>query len=292
MQTLYGYPYVGRSGLGNCLFPWARCWLWCRAHSIPMLAPDWKQIRIGPYLRGERDKRQYHRLFRPDRYIAGPLRLAVLTASRSVAESAVAPDRRPSWPTVVRFSGVGDYFLELAGQSQSLLDELRAYAKPERVPHRLPEKPYVAVHVRRGDFSSPQGNELLRGGHNYRIDLEWYKSAIATLRHELGHPVPVELFTDGTSDEVAPLLELEHVSLRVADTAIEDLLLMSGAGALIASGSSFSIWASYLAQCPTIWHRGQRRGGATSIPAFEPEWMPGERLPAEFVVEASARLGV
>ena len=54
---LYGYPEMGRTGLGHSLLAWARCVVWCEMTGAKMLAPRWLRIRIGPYLRGERQAR-------------------------------------------------------------------------------------------------------------------------------------------------------------------------------------------------------------------------------------------
>ena len=49
-----------------------------------MLAPFWLKPRIGPYLRRERDKRNYFRLFRSGSAVAGLRRLTILTRARRV----------------------------------------------------------------------------------------------------------------------------------------------------------------------------------------------------------------
>ena len=33
-MRVYGYPVLPRAGLGNMLFPWADCYLWCRDHGL------------------------------------------------------------------------------------------------------------------------------------------------------------------------------------------------------------------------------------------------------------------
>ncbi len=58
---LYCQPHFVRgSGLGNRLFPWARCLLFSRNHKVPMLQPYWSHFfRVGPLLRGGIDLRAY-----------------------------------------------------------------------------------------------------------------------------------------------------------------------------------------------------------------------------------------
>ena len=68
----YVYADLPRTGLCNMLFPWARAVLYARNHSLPLLAPEWVKLgRIGPWLRGERDKRYYFGQFTNEGYIRG-----------------------------------------------------------------------------------------------------------------------------------------------------------------------------------------------------------------------------
>jgi hypothetical protein len=101
----YGDPRLMRAGLGNMLFPWARCFLWCRDNEAAMLAPRWFKLRVGPYVRRESDKRRYDRLFRRDGYVHGVRRATILARAEVIAEGA---PRLPTTgkPAVVRFEGL------------------------------------------------------------------------------------------------------------------------------------------------------------------------------------------
>src|SRR5439155_25961705 len=48
-------------GLGTRLFAWARCALFSEFQLVPMLAPRWHAVRIGPLLRGGIGLPSYHR---------------------------------------------------------------------------------------------------------------------------------------------------------------------------------------------------------------------------------------
>lgn len=60
-RKMYGKPMIGRAGLGNELFPWARCMIWCHQTGAALAPFSWRRLHVGPYLRNESDKRQYHR---------------------------------------------------------------------------------------------------------------------------------------------------------------------------------------------------------------------------------------
>src|SRR5229473_2140179 len=64
MPSRYCRAILPRTGLGNRLFPWARCRVFSFTNNVPMLSPRWAQLKIGPLLRGESDLRLYFNLFK------------------------------------------------------------------------------------------------------------------------------------------------------------------------------------------------------------------------------------
>src|SRR5262245_16094370 len=60
---LFCHAVLPRAGLGNRLFPWARCVIYAHLHALPVIAPSWVQMKVGPLVRGEIDLRLYHNLF-------------------------------------------------------------------------------------------------------------------------------------------------------------------------------------------------------------------------------------
>jgi hypothetical protein len=77
------------------------------------------------------------------------------------------------------------------------------------------------------------------------------------VRARLGASIPAVVTSDGGPDELRPLLDLDNVRQVATGSAIGDLLVLSRAVLLLASGSSFSAWASYLGRMPTLSHPGQ-----------------------------------
>ncbi len=278
----FGYPQVGRSGLGNALFPWARCAILCADRGLPMLAPRWFRLRLGPYIRRERDKRQYHRLFLTRHYVTGVRRLILLSLSPRLGEHEFPTSSEPpKRHTVVVFKGMGHLFRGLEGRQRQILDALTQMVRPHLVPTGI-RAPFIAVHVRCGDFSAPSSSSVLRSGsHNFRLPLAWYVSALRSLRSACG-PLPAMVFSDGYDHELQAILREPNTHRWEGASAISDLLALSRAQALIASGSTFSMWASYLGQMPTIWYPGQRRQFVTGNDSLEPEW-DGGGFPAAFI---------
>lgn len=296
MARMFGFPWLDRTGLGNMLFPWARCFVWCRKTGVPMIAPFWIKVRLGPYLRRERDKRNYWRLFRHDGYVAGAKRLLILLAGVKIPEGEVqSPSNASKRPTVVVFRGMQGYFTPIIRQHETILRELLRIAKPGSIGEAPVEK-FIGVHVRRGDFSVPEADWILRaGGHNYRIPLSWYIAAVEELRRAVGDEVSVLVFSDGRDDELRPLLTMPGVFRSPSRNALDDMLILARASAIVASGSTFSMWSSFLGQVPTVWYPGQRRqrvvlNSEGSEKELEPEWEPGLPLPTAFIEAVEKRL--
>lgn len=292
-EPLYGYPSMVRAGLGHMMGAWARCVVWTRTHSVPMLAPQWRQFRIGPYLRRELDKRSYHPLFTSDGYVDGVPRLAAIALARRVpeadAEAALVAGGRG--PTLVVFHD--DLGWEtMRNHRDLLLSELLRITRPEYVRPALVREPFIGVHVRRGDFTQTAAEAALRAGRkNLRTPIEWYADALTYLRSRLGGQQPARVFSDGTDAELGPLLGLPAVTRAPNREAITDILALSQASAVVASGSGFSQWACFLGQVPSLWFPGQHHYALTADgePPRELEWEPGRHLPDVFVDAVSRR---
>ena len=67
------------------------------------------------------------------------------------------------------------------------------------------------------------------------------------------------MFSDASDEELRPLLGRPNVQRAFFGSSVADLLAMSTASVLIASGSTFSMWAAYLGRMPVIWPKDQRR---------------------------------
>ena len=269
------------SGSGYMLLPWARCVVWCARHRWPMLEPAWRTIRIGPYLRGERDKRRYHLLFRRGCYVHGMRRLFIL-ARFAKAEELEASRVCELDRAVVVFRGLRDFFTPLTGWNVELRRELERIAKPELLDRQTSQVSFVGVHVRRGDFVDLGGVGSYQDQRNIRLPIEWYVAGIRALRQHVPSTLQFLVFSDGSDRELSPLLSEAAVRRYPNRNALSDLLVLASARVIIASGSSYSMWASFLGQAPTIWFPGQRRQFVTGNPSSEAEWEPPSGLPEGF----------
>jgi glycosyl transferase family 11 len=129
---------------------------------------------------------------------------------------------------------------------------------PRDDPGALAREVTVGIHVRRGDFVEARSEDdfIRRGG--IRTPLDWFVQSIVAIRRMRGYAVPALVVSDAPDEALACLLQEEAVTRVDTGSAIGDLLVLSRAQLLIASGgSSFSAWAAFLGQMPTVSYPGQ-----------------------------------
>lgn len=293
-RSVFALPKVGRAGLGNSLLPWARAEIFAARTGARILAPHWMTLRLGPYWRGEADKRHYEAYFRSDGYIGGINKLLLCLVARHVAENVVIDDmdagRRP---LVVEFSGLQELFRPLLG-SFSLIKERLWNMTIEGL--RPTETEYggrfIAMHVRRGDLTR-QGisAETLPDVAQF-TPTSWFVHMVQAVRDAPGlRDLPVIVFSDGYREEIEELVSLPGVRLCERRAAITDLWTMSRACVLFGSGfSTFTMWASYLGGGPTLYAPGKMaqcvldgRDGAIEL-----ELAAGDRIPAGILTRAGS----
>jgi hypothetical protein len=287
-MSLFALPLVGRAGLGNALFPWARAELFAQRSGARILAPHWPSFRIGPYLRREPDKRRYSGFFRAMHHSSGFSRIAIEAIGRRIPEgrwiSISAEIDQSNRPCIVEFSGLIDLFVPLLGEHKFIREQLwNMTAKPLRSKGEEYGGKFIAVHVRRGDITR-QGfkrDELTQV--NQYTPISWFASMARAVRREKSfRSIPIVIFTDGTYEEVSALCAIEGVRLHRRQPAIMDLWTLAHAKLLLASGfSTFGMWASFLKGMPTIYAPGKiqqyvqiGRDGAIELELAEEEAIP------------------
>ena len=261
--TRYVYPNLPRTGLANMLFIWARSEIFARDHGFRMLAPQWTQFgRLGVWLRGERDKRTYLNCFGSDGYVTGFARARILATYPRISEAEAAKidwteaDRRK---VVVEIQGSHGLFDTFPQESDYLRGRLLQIVRPRLVAEadaKWPASPpFIALHVRRGDFAPWAGSRAGAVVGNVQLPIPWFREAIGFVRRQAG-PVPAVVFTDGTPDEVRLLTELPDVVIAEHAPAIVHILAIANASHIVTSASTFSRWGVFLSQASAIWYPG------------------------------------
>lgn len=272
---------IGGNGLGNLMLTWARCLAESERRGWRVIWPTWpsfkpKNWRVNPY-----DHRTYTDLFAPtERYVTGWRKPWLLARHGRVPEPAEpgAPVRRGS---IVEFRGMKDFFAPFRDEHALISRELLCMTREK---HRRaldgPEPAPIAIHVRRGDFIQRGSYENTVGSHNSLLPLRWYMDALTAVRKKVGEDVPAFVCSDGTEDELRELLALPAVQRVDYGSGLGDMFGLSRGRLLIASGSTFSMWGSYLGQVPTLWHPGKLlQPLLIDQPGREFEWAPGSKMP-------------
>jgi hypothetical protein len=241
------------------------------------MAPVWVFPRIRPFIMGGVDRTVYARqimlfgLFQPHPDDAG---FADSLAIRLTAKQLPEPDDLnipPLWTeteknAVIHSAKMGDRyhrFTDLEGEEDYLSAQLQAIVRPRwlrAVESELAgSAPLICLNVRRArDFRIANNQSEYFTAGAIRTPLEWFCDTLQTLRNSAGKDLPAILISDGTPEDLAPLLKCGNVRLPAERSAISDLLILSRTRFLIGSGgSSFSAWASFLGRMQTIVHPGQ-----------------------------------
>ena len=297
--SIYAIPVLGRYGLAHGLLAWARRRLWCEQTGATMLAPFWLRPRIGPYLRRERDKRAYFKLFGRGNAVAGLRRLMVLTRARRIKIG-------PEWPGAVTdkaqsgkkpvlvcvHNAVKDNekksFAQVVGHGAFLREELLAMTRPQFRPERS-SAPFVAIHVRMGDFKRPSG-DVAATMTNTRLPIYWYGDRLDELRDALGQDIRALVFSDGSSAELAPLLACANTAQAPSQASVNDLFQIGHGACPIASGSGFSLWGAFLGNVPRLSYLGHSILPIYTDRSRDIESRFGTKIPTTFVGHVQERL--
>ena len=283
----YAFAKVGHFGLCHSLLAWARAVVWASENNASIIAPSWLSIRgrIGPVIRGERDWRQYHKLFHFPNYITGFQKFYLLSNSTFVLmnERADLISSENRCNNVFLFENLisnneETFFHEIIGKQKLIKAELLEITKEKYHPIARDED-FIAVHIRRGDFKKMSSMQAIQNGaKNTRIPTRWFASMLSEIRQFLKKDVQAVVFSDGAPEEISEMLRLSNVIYSEKKASITDLLDISNSKLLISSGSGFSMWGCYLGDIPRISFPGQKFC-SVNIQNFEIEALDFKDIP-------------
>lgn len=250
---------VAGEGLGNCFYTYFHAVTLAQKYGANVVAPPWFSLKIGPLLRGERSKRFYWRMFRPCAgEIHGMRKLVTLLRSyrRRVVLKVGDSTQTVVVPGALNFVVSKDFTFRGLHPHRALIRERLLGTVKDPVPanHRWGAGDYIAIHIRLGDFSVVTDQALINSTNpnpNLRIPMTWYANVMRVLRkRHVGKPIYI--FSDGEDEALAPLLR-QGVQLYRSGSDITDLLAMAGACILVGSNSTYSRWAAFLGNMPSVW---------------------------------------
>ncbi len=244
LPAKYTYPWfrIGGNGLANCLFVYARAIISSQKHKLPIIAPAWFNLSVGPYIRNEADKRHYLNLINSNGEISG-LKKCVILLTHKKNDELLSFDENDE-NTVIVVNGLKDYFKSLLYNSKLVSKYLNDHINPsiiEKV-NTFDFKKCIAVHIRLGDYSKER-----------RTPLEWYAEKIKS--YPESDKYKFLIFSDGDNKELSSILKIPNVQKVFFGNALADIIAISRCCYLFASDSTFSAWGAYLGQVPSCFYK-------------------------------------
>lgn len=229
----YGCFRIGGPGLANCMLFASNAYISACLGGGNFVTPTWRKFSIGPILRKERDKRVYNSLFMPLGVNGIKKAWIVLTYKLF--------DRKD----VVVYNTLGNYFQDLNKNVPLVLEYFDKIIKKNTVSkvdaQRMKDR--VAVHVRLGDYVPEM-----------RVDINWYRGVIENIIKKRPQQ-RFALFSDGSDEELSPLLAIPNVERCFFGNAFADMWAISKCKFVIASDSTFSAWGAFLGQRPILFSK-------------------------------------
>jgi hypothetical protein len=246
------------AGLGNKLFVWARCMAFAQLNGLSASVIGWNYPKIRPILR--RDRR--------DIFYGQHLSMPALSGRIFMFLKSLRMDRQyePAMQrlnieksTVYIFTKIphwSNFFGSIHPMRSFVVGAFGRLISPSVLSaiDKLPP-PLIGVHIRRGDFRELGESEKFAEVGGVRTPLEYFATVIRNMRACAGWVIPVAVFSDGSDDELGPLLAVENIHRATAMTDVGHLALMARAEVIVASaGSTFSMWAGFLSEAALILH--------------------------------------
>jgi hypothetical protein len=246
------------AGLGNKLIVWARSMAFAQLNGLSASAIGWNCPKIGPILRRERR----------DIFYGQHLNTQALSGRLCMLLKSLCMNRQYE-PAIQRFNiekstayvftkipHWSDFFGSIHLMRSFVVRAFGRLISPSVLSaiDRLPP-PLIAIHVRRGDFRELVASEKFSEVGGVRTPQEYFTTVIRNMRECAGWVIPVAVFSDGSDDELGPVLALENVHRMTAMTDVGHLASMARAEVIVASaGSTFSMWAGFLSEAALILH--------------------------------------
>lgn len=247
-----GWLRVSGHGLGNSFYSYFHSFIIGIQEGAKIISPPWASVKPRRILLGRVSERSYFGLMAPaaDELVGLQKFTSLLRPRRFLNANDVDVTLSESHLNIVyckpfRFGRLKNYRDEVRGRLIEIAQNLD-------VAPQWGAGSYIAAHIRLGDFGPEITEaELQSGQANRRIPLAWYRAVLA--RISARHPgIPIRVVSDGTDEELDALLG-DGVEVLRTGSDLGDLFALAGASVLVGSNSTFSRWAAFLGDMPSVW---------------------------------------
>ncbi len=247
------------AGLGNKLFCWAHGVIFAQTNNLPHVTSGLTKFKIGPILRFEKSWRIYINIFKSkyqfkkSKAFFAKRTVQALEYKNCIAkiDSTIATEfvfnEVPHW---------NDYFLHLRENRNFIIDAFKKELS-DNIVKRWNQKSAIdiGVHIRLGDFRKLQANENFAKVGATRTPLEYFIALINQIRAVSGKDLNVTIFSDGSKEELLPILALPNCNIAEVDSDLLQMLHLSKSKIIILSASStFGQWSAFLSNAVVINH--------------------------------------
>ena len=235
---MYHYPLLSNldigiirspgPGFGNLLFPIGRALQEAKIKKEIFVRPTMFNLKVGPFLRKEKDLRLYNNELKKRNYNDWVNFLRVIFFKNK---------------TVIH-NGLGNFFHDIEESSQLI----KKWLISNTLETPINNNGKIAVHIRRGDFKKDNQDQF-----SHQIPTQWYIDAVDRLLSK--NDMEIILYSD--SEIPNDWLTFgSRVKLSQNISACSNILSMSTADVLVGSRSTFSLWSYFLSKQRTFFPKG------------------------------------
>lgn len=246
---LGGLIRVSGPGLGNLLFDYAETIVLAdQIGNCKIIWPTWWSIKIGTFLRRERDKRLYLDLFKNDgSYISGVEKIKLLLFKHKICTDDFFNDQASFTEDSVLMCSKYPYsFVNITGKSELIWQHLLTITR-EKHKNALKEdfRNVVGIHVRLGDFVQGDTEGIKTGQQSRSMPVSWYCKVVDSLSDILGKGIKYYVFSDASDLELQDLLNKSNVERKFYGSALGDMIALQQCKIIVSTLSSFALWAIF-----------------------------------------------
>ena len=251
-----------KAGIGNQLFPLMHSIIFAEINNLPLIITGYYQLKIGPFIRREKTKRNYLGYYNFQKnigyYIIDLFKIAYLKFRfEQIHEPSICSIQQTENKVYVfhKLPSISDYFIHLRNYRTLTINSFWSILHPGIIKMINNNKWYnIGVHIRMGDFKKLSNNELYIGGH-VRTPEKYFIDTINQIRNKLNRDETVAIYTDGYRSEFNELLTTSNLVFIEGNPDIVDLVCLSKSKIIITSPSStFSYWAAFLSDAKIVQH--------------------------------------